>query len=267
MKEDIDGIKGFARNLLNDCELKEPPLNLDTVYQHLKLTRHGQYFRDGGSWGSIILSQKVRAILDVREKLVLINFNAHEKQQIFASVHEAGHFSLPWQKEILYICSYWDLDERTKKLFEREANIFAAEALFFSNLFIKEALDLPFGMNSVIYLAGRYNVSLESAGRRYVEESPYPCALLVCRPVKSDNLLDLPSTELIYFPKSNTFKISFKKPQLFPPQHVISKACSSSGDIYSGYLIISGVKLYYESLFTTYRVLTLVGEANLFKQG
>lgn len=265
-QQDISDIRKLANSLLLDCCFSEPPLNVDILYNYLKLTRYGQFFLDGTSWKGIVLPQKVRAILDVREQLVIINFSAHEKQQVFASVHEAGHYKIPWQKEILYICSIWDLDERTQKQFEKEANIFAAEVLFFSDLFTREANDLPFGMSSIIYLSNRYNVSLESAGRRYVEKSFFPCALLICKPIKSNNLLEAPSTELIYYHYSDKFEIRFQKPQSFSPKHVISKTCTTSGDIYSGQLSVSGKKLNFESLYTTYKVLTLVAEEDIFKK-
>lgn len=262
IKESAKAIKALAHDLLNECSLKDPPLDIDTIYDYLELERYGQFFTETCDWKNQQLSQNIRAILDVNEKIVIVNYNAHEKQQHFASVHEVGHFILPWQKELLYFCSVWDLNEKTRKLFEQEANLFAAEALFYSELFTLESTDLPFGMHSIITLADRYNVSLESASRRYVEKSPFPCALLVSDPIRNNtlNILEPPSTKLLYYYKSETFKLNFRTPQIFPPGHVISKTCSKLGDISYGELNLAGKILYRESVFTKYKVLSLVSE-------
>ena len=262
IKESAKAIKSSARRLLDECSLKDPPLDIDTIYDHLELERYGQFFTENCNWKNQKLTHNIRAILDVNEKIVIVNYNAHEKQQHFASVHEVGHFILPWQKELLYFCSVWDLNEKTRKLFEQEANLFAAEALFYSELFTLESTDLPFGVHSIITLAERYNVSLESAARRYVEKSPISCALLVSDPVRNNaqSLLDPPSTKLLYYFKSETFTLSFQTPQIFPPGHVISKTCSKLGDISYGELNVAGIILNRESVFTKYKVLSLVSK-------
>lgn len=260
IEESAEAIKKSAQLLLAECGLLEPPLDLDILYDYVKLERYGQFFQENYVWKKRNLSKDIRAILDVNEKLVIINYNAHEKQQYFASVHEVGHFVLPWQKDLLYFCSILDLNEKTRKLFEQEANLFAAEILFYSNLFTSESRDLPFGMKSVLILADRYGVSIEATARRYVERSLLPCALLVCKPIRNNSidLLKPPSTELHYYHKSDTFMINFEVPQVFPSEHVISKTCSKFGDISYGELNVSGQILSRESLFTTYKILSLV---------
>lgn len=255
-----EATKKLAQSLLAECGLLEPPLNLDVLYDKLKLERYSRLFQNDCVWQNYKLPKDIRAILDVNEKLVIINCGAHEKQQFFASAHEVGHFVIPWQRELLYFCSIWDLKEKTRKLFEQEANIFAAEILFYSDLFTLESRDLSFGMQSIIELAERYNVSLEAAARRYVERSHIPCALMVCDPINNSviDLLAPPSTKLLYYHRSDSFNIDFKIPQIFPPEHVISRACSKLGDICCGELTVSGTTLYRESIFTKYKVLSLV---------
>lgn len=263
-QESVLAIIKTARDLLKECYFYEPPVNLDILYESVKLKRYGHFFDEGSTWSDYKLPRRIRAILDVRDQIVIVNYNAHEKQQTFASVHEVGHFVLPWQKELLYFCSQWDLDSKTRKLFEREANLFAAETLFLGDQFTQEAKCMQFGIAAIIYLADRYNVSLESAGWRYIEKSKLPCALLACNPIKSSNLLEPPSTELHYYHKSESFPLDFVKGQQFPPHHVISKTCSNMGDIDSGKLHVGKIELGYESLYTTYKVLTIVGDKKLF---
>jgi hypothetical protein len=103
----------------------------------------------------------------------------------FIKLHEAGHGVLPPQKKaysLIQECEEY-LDADITDMFEREANVFAAEVLFQGKLFADEAHQSAFGMKVPIALAKKYGASNYSTFRRYVSTSPLACCLLVLEPV------------------------------------------------------------------------------------
>jgi hypothetical protein len=63
-------------------------------------------------------------------------------------LHEAGHGTLPHQSKVYALIHDCEktLDAEITDLFEREANVFASEALFQGEIFAKEAQQLHFGI-------------------------------------------------------------------------------------------------------------------------
>ncbi len=67
-------------------------------------------------------------------------------------------------------------------LFEREANVFAAESLFQGARFSEEARQYDFGMKVPLALSDRYGASVYSTFRRYVTTSSNSCCVIVLEP-------------------------------------------------------------------------------------
>jgi hypothetical protein len=100
----------------------------------------------------------------------------------WSQLHEVGHFVLPEHNEILWKCKLSDLDFLTRRRLELEANQFAAEVLFQGHRFRSDAASLPVSVGAILTLRERYGASLEATARRYVEDSYFPCALIVYEP-------------------------------------------------------------------------------------
>ena len=125
--------------------------------------------------------QRLDAMLDVPERAVWLRAGLHRQQRRFATLHEVGHDALPWQREVLYFCSLFDLPPATQREWELEASRFAAECLFLAGRFAAEADALPFGLPAAVRLAERFDASYEAAFRHYVEHQDRPCCLVVAR--------------------------------------------------------------------------------------
>jgi hypothetical protein len=128
---------------------------------------------------------KILAMIHPGDKIVLIDKGTPLVRMPFIKLHEAGHGILPHQMKaysLMQDCQE-SLDPEITDLFEREANVFAAEVLFQGNVFANEAHQSAFGMAVPINLAKKYGTSNYAAFRRYVSTSPHACCLLVLEPV------------------------------------------------------------------------------------
>jgi Zn-dependent peptidase ImmA (M78 family) len=127
---------------------------------------------------------KILGLFETEDRLVLIDKNTPRPKVPFVKLHEAGHGTLPHQKKAYSIIQDCEktLDPDTTDLFEREANVFASEALFQGELFASEALEYDFGMKVPIKLAKKFGSSNYAAFRRYVVTNPQSCCLVVLEP-------------------------------------------------------------------------------------
>jgi hypothetical protein len=128
---------------------------------------------------------KILAMIHPGENIVLIDKGTPPIRMPFIKLHEAGHGLLPHQKKAYSLMQdgQENLDPYITDLFEREANVFAAEVLFQRNVFAEEAHQSAFGMGVPIDLARKYGTSNYASFRRYVSTSPHACCLLVLEPV------------------------------------------------------------------------------------
>jgi hypothetical protein len=124
---------------------------------------------------------QVRGMVDAAGPVIYTHRMLHPMQERFCALHELGHFHLPWHQAILRTCSETDLSPLAREVWEREANVFAAACLFQGEGFAREADRGRFGLATLRRLAGRWQASLEAAGRTYVESRRFPCALVLAR--------------------------------------------------------------------------------------
>lgn len=222
-------IESHAQRLLLDSGIKRPPTLVDPllVEKHLKLF-HFNLPTDNGLPSA--LKESIRAFIQVSDKQIYVSKKIHKKQQRFASFHEIGHYVLPWHKKFFYQCSEIDLSPRARRIFDEEANAFAAECIFQGGAFTEMALDSRFGMRSVMNLADDFEVSFEAAGRRYVERHPDPCALAVCEPYPYTEDEEATGFRLKYAVRSDTFPAWFRTGSFLSPQHVVSQTCRENHD-------------------------------------
>ncbi len=178
----------LVAGLLEACSIKEPPTDEQLVFDFLKLNRETLPLDLVTKLSATFrIDPKIQAMLDLRERLVLIhpNLEGHRERYVWASLHEVGHYVLPEHRTVLFKCSWQDLSLLTQKRLEIEANRFSADLVFQNDLFTKEAADEQLSMRVPLMLRDRYRASFEATIRRYVERNARPCALVVYRPTKT----------------------------------------------------------------------------------
>jgi hypothetical protein len=156
----------------------------------------------------------------------------HKSKKPFGKAHELGHNSIPEHKAILYVCSEHDLNPQTRDEMEYEANIFASETIYPSQLMDPIYKNYPLSMETILLLAELSQGSIHSAALRYVSGSDKECCLLIFD-VFNGNEIDPKGLKL----KSQLFstpwikkykKKIIKDDQFLPPEHKISNIVFSN---------------------------------------
>jgi hypothetical protein len=142
--------------------------------------------RKAGKAGGALKSalSKVIGLFDVTGRLVFIDRSLHLVRQTFVRLHEAGHAFLRWQRDLYAVVEDCELtiNPELADLFEREANVFAAEVLFQLDSFSAEAEQRDFGILTPVRLSKQYGSSIYSAVRQYVTKNRRACAVIVLNP-------------------------------------------------------------------------------------
>lgn len=106
----------------------------------------------------------------------------HRHQQTHNTYHEAYHAIDPAHKENSHLI-HFDTDETlapwAKKKMEREANLGASLIRFQVDRLKREGRDLSTSMQTICYLADRFDASIHATLRRYVEDQDDSCIMLV----------------------------------------------------------------------------------------
>jgi hypothetical protein len=125
--------------------------------------------------------KKILGVIDFKKRTIYLDKSQPRNRQTFIKLHEVGHGTLPWQRELRegYGDDEISLNPDLNEQFECEANHFASAALFQLDRFDEELLKLPLSFSSVRALAQKYGASIQSTARRYVARCPRRCALLV----------------------------------------------------------------------------------------
>lgn len=128
---------------------------------------------------------KVLGLFEANDRLVVIDKNVPRPRVPFVKLHEAGHGSMPHQAKIYALMHDCErtLDPDISDLFEREANVFASEAMFQGEVFSQHAHDQGFGIKTAMALAKQFGGSNYATFRRYVTTSPRACCLVVLEPL------------------------------------------------------------------------------------
>lgn len=127
--------------------------------------------------------RKAWGLIDLIDNIIYLDRAVSSQKQTFLKLHEVGHKMLPWQRATFLFPDYKaTLAPDIKALFEREANRFAAEALFQGDRFTHQSRDLPLELETPLWLSRCYGSSAHAAIRRFVEVSHRCCAVLILRP-------------------------------------------------------------------------------------
>jgi hypothetical protein len=220
-----DAVRKEAESFLARHRICEPPFPVDQALQaqQLRLAEISleEALRRMGVDGES--ASKIDAMLDVRARSVALKENLHRHGRKWGCVHEVAHSVIPWHVDLLYYCPILLLPPKIQKQMELEADAFTSDCLFLGGRFLEEAKSRPFGVRPVIGLADEYQTSIHSALRRYVEENPAPCCLLVWRIPEEGRSAD-PTLSLHYYVSSTLFRGGLRVGQVIGPDHVITQA-------------------------------------------
>ncbi len=179
-------IERIAAATLRDAGLTEPPLSVEELLQYVQL--HRDYYDlanpgfldrakhklriHGHKLVDIINKVRLQAVLLFDENRICIDQELPKIKHPWASCHETGHRLLPWHKPFFFGDTAQTLDPAYQVDLEAEANYAAGRLLFLGNRFTEEARDLVPTIKTVKFLAKRYQASLTTTLRRYVEQGP-----------------------------------------------------------------------------------------------
>lgn len=161
-----------AREILSSLYITKPE---DIVIEDIAWVR-GALVQDGELRGADarLISSGVRGIIRVKKDI------PESGRKRFAAAHELGHFELHKKEITLAICTDQDmLHWHQKKIKENEANLFAAELLMPEDLFMIKCQSEEPNFNLIENLANEFCTTLTATAIRYVDLSPYRCALVV----------------------------------------------------------------------------------------
>lgn len=129
---------------------------------------------------------KVLGLFDARDRLVVLDKHIPEPRVPFVKLHEAGH-GMPHQSKMYALMQDCEktLDPEISDLFEREANVFASEALFQGETFAMHAHDREFGIKTAMALAKQFGGSNYATFRRYISTNQRACCLVVLEPMQA----------------------------------------------------------------------------------
>lgn len=127
---------------------------------------------------------KVLGLFDAPSSLVFIDRTMKAVKQTFVRLHESAHAFLPWQRPLYAVVEDCEqtLAPDVAELFDREANVFAAEVLFQLDTFSEEADGKPFEIFTPVNLSKKYGASIYASVRQYVSKNYRTCAVLVLNP-------------------------------------------------------------------------------------
>lgn len=171
--------------------------------------------------------RKTWGLIDLIDNIIYLDCAVSQQKQEFLKLHEVGHKMLPWQRATFLLPDYRaTLAPDVKALFEREANRFAAEALFQGDRFTRQSRDLPLELETPLWLSRCYGSSAHAALRRFVEVSHRCCAVLILRLPRSGTTGD-PAFSVSYEVRSSAFAAQFEGarfPTRLSPESVLGAA-------------------------------------------
>ncbi len=194
----------YAWELVKRLGFKEPSFEwVDIVLEHLGLKRQfysgSPFFTEPGDCEITRRLEGQMRLFDIESKrpatprrqqqrpidgvlfgrAIFVDTDFPLERQHLATCHEVGHFYLPWHKDLTYFKDGCIVEPPGTEQYELDANRFAADLLMPRPFFTEDMDSLPFGLQSVERLSGKYLTSLESTARHYVDLSLRSCALVI----------------------------------------------------------------------------------------
>ncbi len=189
-------IEDRVRLLLKAAGVKEPPTPTENIIACAKMVESGEIDLD--DFRESLLERGLRRLIervDIRQlwnkvrgffryddRIFYVDPTQHRHKQIQTTYHEAYHAIDPMHKEMSDLI-HLDTDETlaawAKRKMEREANLGASLIRFQVDQLQRESRDLSTSMESICYLAERFDASIHGTLRHYVECGDSACIMLV----------------------------------------------------------------------------------------
>jgi hypothetical protein len=166
----VDAIRGLAQELVTEAEVKKPPVDLNLLgsFRGVATVEH----RRIGEWGLLLP-------LPGGGYRIVLNDRQGKGRARFSHAHEIGHTLLP-----SYRRSPKARRDAETGMYGRDAeeeylcDVAASELLMPASLFRPFLATRPVALATVTDIADTFEVSLEAAGIRLVEDQPSPCAII-----------------------------------------------------------------------------------------
>ena len=220
LQQSSEEIKKQIKRLLAAAGIKDKlPTPKEDIVATAKLAEIGaiDLFKYKERWISKGMSflkealSKFKGLLDFKEKIIYVNPDIHHSQITFVTYHEVTHRILSWHEGLFnpHLDTDYSIDPWIASGLEAEANLGASLIQFQIDRFAKELTDLPLGLPSAMHLAERFDTSLHSTFRKYIDDSPRSCALLVLETLGGQTFNSQPILRLWYPLQSKAFTDEF----------------------------------------------------------
>lgn len=279
---DIDDL---VAKVLRDLGHPEPPLNLDTVRDLLRLDRQYYSSTEDGALREVAHRLKVagkqvlarpallfdaikkfdlRALFLPDGKRILIDSDLPDAKQRWSESHEIGHSIIPWHLDAMLGDNKRTLTPACHEQIENEANFAAGQLLFFQQAFVRDARELALGIEAVNTLKKRYGNTTTTTLWRYVERSEAPMVGgISCHPRRLPPEFDA-QNPFRYFVGSPPFQQRFANVSEISLFDKIRSYCANrrGGPLGATDLLLSddnGIDhlFHFETFFNQYEALTL----------
>jgi len=192
----------YARRVLKECYIKEPPINEYEVADYLGVTitpitqdQIDDFLSDCGS--TFRLPDFIRVLKEScawlekytdGKSIIHVLHDGNEQRIRLSIFHECGHEILPWHEQLNYLCD----DEKVHNHgimvpFEKEAFQCGTELMMPGDVFFEDAMSDETSIETIKRLAYRYNASLEATSIRYCSVLKRYCAMMVVVPSGNDS--------------------------------------------------------------------------------
>jgi transcriptional regulator with XRE-family HTH domain len=189
-EDDITRIRSYTHALIREADsVGLIPTPIDRVMQVAQLVSAGEITLDPQErlklrhrFGDLVdhVAARLQGVIHFGAREIWINPEMYPLRQRFVLCHEIGHYALPEHRETFaYLDDVTRLRPDVRDLFERQANQASIELLAQGDHLREEADDTPITLELIDQLARRYEISMQAAARRIVEESRQACALAV----------------------------------------------------------------------------------------
>ncbi len=198
--DEIERIRTYVLALLKRADaLDLIPTPIDQVMEVAKLVSAGEVTLRPDEkrklrqrFGDLVdhVWDRLQGVIHFGAREIWVNPEMYALRQRFVYGHEIGHYVLPEHRELFaYLDDETRLSPRVHDLFERQANQAAIELLAQGDHLRREADDSMLTMQVIDALATKYEVSMQAAARRIVEETKQDCALAMSFRVRDSGRL------------------------------------------------------------------------------
>lgn len=214
-------IEKRVNKILKEMGIKEPPVDIDEVTQHLNIYKGFYDLEDPSLLQEINHKLKIGAknFKDIFKKISLMGLCFPDENKIlldkdvpnskvkYLTAHEVVHRILPTHNQLLLGDTAETIDPYYQEILEVEANYGASSMIFLNQIFTEEIKDYSPSIDNIKVLKSRYKNSLTSTFRRFIEvNEQFPIVGIISTPPWK---LEPIEKRIRYFIKSKLFHEKF----------------------------------------------------------